>query len=1116
MRARLAGLGGTLLPGRYLDGPLLERAPPADGRDRARRRLVAWWTAVERTTGPATGLRALVDRVAAPFAAALGFSLDRVTIKTDHAEARLQAGDGAQVALVVRPWASRPPHVFRSLAVAARDLDATWCWLVAPPYFCLARARGVAVRRSLDGAWPDALEPDAFAALWTLGHARAFRGDPAAIDRLVADGDAFQDRVRADLRHGVTKALARLAPMLGHEAGKSGGAAAFNEALTLVYRVLFLLFAESRDLVPHSHPIYRDAYALSTLVRESLCGPAGMRGLADALAAVTRLSRHGCRVDDLIVRPFNGQLFARSAAPRLESPRRGRAARTGPSERDRAIGDALVALGTRPGRAGREEINYADLGVEQLGAVYERVLELDWSHVGLAAAPVPAVVSARPRKETGTFYTPQPLAEFLVRRTLAPLVRGASADRILSLRVLDPAMGSGAFLVASCRYLAGAYERALIEEGRLHDVDVDDEARADLRRLIAERCLAGVDVNPVAVQLARLSLWLTTLARGKPLGFLDHRLRTGNSLLGIWPDDLSRHATGGPVRPAAGSLPLLDAAGFDAPARAAVRAIGELVGRRDESVTDVHIKEAAWRALGGSDTAIARWRLACHVWVARWFSPTAPQSAAEWHASFDALVRGDRSTPPRIIERWTAAAEQAAHRLGFFHWPLEFADVFYDSAGAPLDRPGFDAVLGNPPWEMMRDDGPLRPVDRGRPMRGLVRFVRESGLYPSCRTGHMNLYQPFVDRAIALTRRGGRLGLVLPWSAATDDGALRLRARLLEEARLDTIVGLDNAAGLFGIHRGMRFMAIAASPGGPPKDIAARFGVRTADEIGALPAVADDRVAGAYPLRIRPDVLARVGGPTRRIPDLRRPADLDWLDRLGAGNPPLGSREGWQVSFGRDFNATEDRHAFGPSGFPVAEGKHLSPFRVTLPEAGPRVDPDVAGRRFADGRFARSRLAYRDVSAVGNRFTLVAAVLPPRTATTHTVFCLREVVSPRRQHYLCGLFNSYVLNFAVRLLMGSHVTTGLVESLPVPRWGATGRQRRIGQLARYLSLARPAVRALAVEGELQALVAREYGLDRTALASLLDRFPLASSQARRLALDSFDEASAKVDQGNPL
>ena len=172
---------------------------------------------------------------------------------------------------------------------------------------------------------------------------------------------------------------------------------------------------------------------------------------------------------------------------------------------------------------------------------------------------------------------------------------GRTADEILALRVVDPAMGSGAFLVAACRYLAAAYERALIEEGRAHEPDIGLADQADLRRLIAERCLAGVDVHPVAVQLGRLSLWLAALAEGKPLSFLDHRLRVGNSLIGVWPDDLRRAGKRrrGPQSP----LPLFDDADLARRLGRIARPLVELRERRDDTVDDVRAKEAI---LGGA------------------------------------------------------------------------------------------------------------------------------------------------------------------------------------------------------------------------------------------------------------------------------------------------------------------------------------------------------------------------------------------------------------------------------------------------------------------------------------------------------------------------------------
>ena len=214
---------------------------------------------------------------------------------------------------------------------------------------------------------------------------------------------------------------------------------------------------------------------------------------------------------------------------------------------------ALLALTTRQGRGGFERIAYGDLGVEQLGGVYEHLLDFD--PAGLPGPSGPLVRSER-RKSTGAFYTPRPLTEYLVRRALAPLVHEASPEAILALRILDPAMGSGAFLVAACRYLASAYEAALVREGAVSADDITERERAEFRRAIAQRCLYGVDINPMAVQLGRLSLWLATLSADRPLTFLDHRLRTGNSLVGASPSDIARQAPGGDRRARPGVLPL--------------------------------------------------------------------------------------------------------------------------------------------------------------------------------------------------------------------------------------------------------------------------------------------------------------------------------------------------------------------------------------------------------------------------------------------------------------------------------------------------------------------------------------------------------------------------------
>ena len=1094
----LPGLSGTLFPSRFLAEIIVGAGDEAGGvldcdRQRRHRRLQAWWRGVESTCGPASGLRALCDLVAMPLFAMLGYRARDIRFSDRHATGLLETRTGTALAFVLVPWSSHPSAAWRDAVETARRGGCAWCFVLAPPFLSLVDARGHASRRALEVTLPDVLDRRAVGAFLAVASATAFdrtRSAPAPIDTLVADAARFQAGVRNDLQHGVVAALSALGPVL---ARRSSDRTRFDEALTIVYRILFLLFAESRDLVPHRHPVYAGAYSVGLLCREAVA-PEAPPGTWESLAAITRLSRLGARTQDLIVKPFNGALFARTSAPSLEARRPSRRVSNASMTHDAALRTALTTLGSRPGPGGREPIAYADLGVEQLGAVYERVLDLDPTLVEADAEPAHQRATPRRhsqrRKESGTFYTPQSLAEFVVRRTLTPLVSGASSDRILALRVVDPAMGSGAFLVAACRFLAAAYEHALVDEGRYAETDVDADAKSDIRRLVAERCLAGVDVNPVAVQLARLSLWLTSLARGKPLGFLDHRLRAGNSLLGAAPDDLSR-LSGRTPRTA---LPLFEAAGLEDTLGRLVKPLRQLMTRRDDTVEDVRLKESWWRSVMSDSAPLEPWRLACHVWSARWFTHQCALSPAEMRTVIDAVL-GKQRTRAGFIGRHVAAARAAASTHGFFHWTLEFPDVFYDESGQPKPAGGFDAVVGNPPWEMLRRD-PRAGTQHAN--SSTIRFIRESGLFPSCARGHVNLYQPFIDRALSIVRPGGRVGLVLPWGLASDDGAATLRHRLLEQDGLDTVVGLDNARGLFPIHRGVRFLVATATRGGGRREVRARFGVDTSDEVDRLPAT-DDPAQSSYPIRLTSDRVRQISGALCRIPDVRRNCDFALLDRLTREHPALGSVEGWTARFGRELNATDDRDSFAPRGLPVIEGKHISAFRVDLAHPSARIERRDARRRLPLAPFDRPRLAYRDVSGVSNRTSLIAAVLPAGVVTTHTLFCLKTTLPIERQHCLCALFNSFVLNAIVRMLMGGHITTSLIEQLPVPPWSASPDELRIAELSTRLANGRSA----AAEAALQSAVARRYRLNASEFERVLELFPLVASSDRRRASEAF-------------
>ena len=605
----IAGVSGTLLPGGYLstmfdaDARALGAVPATAAVVRTVRNV---WERASLSCGPATAVRALHDLVADPIFSALGFRVHDLSFGRVHGQAVLLTPLGARVALVLLPWSASASSAWREVFLHARSMKADWAFVLAPPFLTLAHVSGVATRRRLDFALSVVCADNPASPFWALACARAFEpaqtDDPSPVSLLsavVARANRFQDRVRRDLQVGVAQALDAIEGVMPRrpprsDVGRLEAADRRGQALTLVYRVLFLLFAESRELVPVHHPIYGRSYSVGALCREVLAGNA--TGCWDGLGAMTRLARIGCASTSLHVAPFGGRLFARAAAPSLETGARFRARRPLSARLDEATGRALVALRSRPGRAGREVISYRDLGVEQLGAVYERLLDIPAASAPELADRGPADSKRdRLRKVTGTFYTPQPLAEFIVRRTLAPLVRGASADAHPCAARRRSRDGQRRVSVAACRYLAAAYERALIDEGRASPADLR-RARARQRAPPRRRALPGRRRQESRRRWnwrgsrsgsRRWPRQAARIPRPSPAG--------RHSLVGAWPDDLRRLSM--PPTREKRALPLFDAIALEQTMGRVGRPLADLVNRRDDSVGDVRTKAALWRSL---------------------------------------------------------------------------------------------------------------------------------------------------------------------------------------------------------------------------------------------------------------------------------------------------------------------------------------------------------------------------------------------------------------------------------------------------------------------------------------------------------------------------------------
>ena len=1006
----IPGLAGTLRSPRAAGDWLDARS----GAPHAVAAAIAQWAEdAARTLGPSSSERRLLESLEALAACDLGFICRRApgVIVAAH-------DGGVPIVLAAAPWGR--DHGSRALLRACIDAGAEWALVFNGTALAIVDARAGAPRRMA------VLPVEHLAArARTAALAGALLAAPAAagaLDAAVRASDGASRELQDGLRAGVRQAVDALS-----------GPLPFDAAVAVLFRVLFVLFAEARALVPVWHALYRDHYSLAALAARRL--PGESRGVWASLEAGRRLLGDGCRAGSLHVPAFNGRLFRRAG------PRRWTRSAAIDSPLDRPASEALAALVRyRPASGGARRVSYAELDVEELGSIYERILDLD------------PTGGARARKESGSFYTPRPLTEFLVRRTLAPLVSGASSARILALRVVDPAMGSGAFLVAALRYLAGALERARIEEGALHEGDVTEADRQQLRRLVAQRCLYGVDANPTAVMLAKLSLWLATLSPGRPLGFLDHRLKCGNSLAGIDPAKASSPPAGRRDRP---GLPLFDTDAYAAASAAGAEHLARFALSPEDSAGAVRAKEKQFASATAPSSPLGAWRLLCDAWCAWWFMPaSARPDAREFRALASALIDRSRVLPKRGVDRRLREAAAVQTRERFFHWPLEFPDVL---------PTGFDAVIGNPPWEMLR-------AGAGSTSRsGLKAFMRDAGVYALSTSGHVNLYQVFLERALQLTRAGGRLGLVLPWGLMADEGSAPLRRRLLDGTSIDTLARFDNRAGIFHAHRSLRFAALTATSGSPTTaiDITPVASAAALDDLPESGALA----SGAAITR---SALEDLSGPSLRLPDSPGPAALALALRLSRRHRPLGDPGGWGASFGRELNLTDDRPHFSrsPRAMPVLEGKHITPFRVDTASARHHITREAARRALGGCPFDRPRLAYRDVTASTNHQTLIAAIVPAGCATGHSLFCLRNDWDIRTQRALCAILNSGVANFLIRLFVSAHVTTALIAWLPVP-----GKAAVVDALGRRDPARVPRV-------ELDAIAAALYGVTADELALL--------------------------------
>ena len=570
-----------------------------------------------------------------------------------------------------------------------------------------------------------------------------------------------------------------------------------TNCLILLYRILFILYAESRGLLPVENPNYAASYSLAalaetiheTLDREDLIIPtisdywARLRGLFG-------LINDGW--DDLIPQ-YNGGLFNPTSHPFLENNELGN--------------DALarvIELLTRTEQG--ERIAYRDLDVRHLGDIYEGLLEYQPQiadkdlvivsnkgretveptaspdqEVAYSEGDVYLLTDKGDRKATGSYYTPDYIVRYIVENTLAPLCEGKTVDEILSLKILDPATGSGHFLVGVVDYLT---EELITHPDAPHMTETESEETelAYWRRRVVESCVYGVDLNPMAVELAKLSLWLHTVAKGEPLSFLDHHIRCGNSLIGAKIENLSNLPELRRTRRNTSETQTEIQMAFPFADRVAT-AIGHylLIEETESRTADqIHAKE---HQLDIAQQMLRFHKGVANLWTSVYFGNDV--SRATYQQALNALRSQDTDVLENLLSYQRAQA--MAEEKRFFHWEMEFPEVFRDRFGREKDSPGFGAVIGNPPY-----------VDIKGLESSVSKYIFDE--YSTARL-RINLFAAFMERAISVSQpQNGKIGLIIPTSFLTQVSYANLRKLMLNHYYLQSIIRLPNE--LFGASTG--------------------------------------------------------------------------------------------------------------------------------------------------------------------------------------------------------------------------------------------------------------------------------------------------------------------------
>ena len=959
-------------------------------------------------------------------------------------------------------------------------------------------------------------------------------------------------------------------PKSGEEYTEEERAEIFESAVKLIYRCLFLFYAEARRLLP-SDPEKADLYQRHSI--QALCKEAhkfrwGERRDTDQYDLWKHLKGLINAVNDgdpeYGIMGYNGGLFD--------------------DEEERFLGQhqlrndfmcrALYLLAfVEPYNSEPDEeyaIPYEDLEVRHLGELYENILEYtvllaDADRIRrrtkkgvemllasqttkkqgdtlIKKGDVYFGESALERKQTGSYYTPESLVRFLNEKTIIqPLsetfkqdyrqrfdelleqarkgydvgtrrgaAQAASAlverfveEEVLEFRVCDPAMGSGHFLVDAANQMAGLVVALLEEVPHVEGMRVSVTSRPnDWRRRITRHCIYGVDLNPLAVNLAKLSLWLNCFAIEHKLTFLDHHVRCGNSLIGI--RSLDQLASIPERRKESNKKKDQQRLLFDYnDLSSALAEAGQ--GIASITLIDEDDTDSQKAVLDEALDATSHLRPLADLFTAYLMDPNIQPD--DYKEMFERLAKGLSVTNtlnpalPEILE----AVEAYREWHHFYHWPLEFPEVF-----GPEGIGGFSATVGNPPWDVLQPntqefyatyDPDFRKYKKQAALKTIQNlhhqhpiiaerwqkyqngfseassYFKEPQSYMCLKKGKINLYKAFLERFFSILGGTGYLGIVVPSGLYTDHGCQPLRNMFFNRSRVEFLYCFENRwpAVFTAVDGRFKFVTFGTQKGGKTDRFKCAFMEHDPERLPMIDANAL-KMGVSHVKKFSPDTLS--------VMEFKSQRDIDVTAKIYNDIPPLGKKIGnaWNVQFRQELNMTSDSHLFTttPTDCPLYEGKMVWLFDSAFEKPRYWLDRDEVEEALGNNAWEGKhyRVGFRDVAASTNERTLISTIIPPKWAGNTLPLVIpynknKDSNGPNNVEaiWLAAILSSFIADYVIRQKVTNHMNFFYMESIPVPR------ENEHFILKSFSSLIAKAMRLICVREDFEKLWKDLFSLD---------------------------------------